>query len=187
MLSISLLKRILILVVSMRIIGYCAHVSYLYHFLAFSGVAIAPVVSSQYFMPYLLDPSRFFSELLGRGTANTGMWSPPPAVLMFLVKHVSMLLWLYFVSQMTCKLFTLKTCGKDNPSTDSFYARQLTFKAYAVYWVMQIPFMKALIYLFLPLSLPFHKYLIAGIPMAIVHLVFLVRGCLPAIYRIACR
>ena len=183
----SILKRFLVVVVCMRVIGYVADMSYLYHVLAFLGVAIAPIVSSQYFMPYLLDPSRFYSDLLGRGTAVTGAWTPPPWWLMFVIKHVSMLLWLYFVSRMICKLFALKSCGEDNPLADSFYARQLAFKAYAVYWVMQIPFMRALIYLLLPFSLPFHKYLIAGIPMAIVYIVFLVRGCLPAIYHIACR
>ena len=186
-LSLSLLKRILVVIVSMRVIGYVADMYYLYHVLAFLGVAIAPIISSQYFMPYLLDPTRFYSDLLGRGMANSGSWTPPPWLLMFLVKHVSMLIWLYFVSKFICKLFTLKACGKDVPAVDSFYARQLTLKAYAVYWVMQIPFMKALIYLVLPFNLPFHKYLISGLPMAIVSMIFLARGCLPAIYQAVCR
>ena len=187
MLTLSLVKRFLLLVVCMRVIGYVADTYYLYHVLAFLGVAVAPIVASQYFMPYVLDPSRFYSELIGRGAAKTGMWSPPPWLLIFLVKHVSMLLWLYLVSKTICRLFSLKTCGIDSPVADSFYARQLTLKAYGMYWIMQVPFMKALIYLLLPFSLPFHKYLIAGIPMAIVYTVFLVRGCLPAIYQIACR
>ncbi len=185
--TLALLKRILVVVVCMRAIGFVADMAYLYHVLAFLGVAIAPVVSSQYFMPYLLGPSRFYSDLIGRGLASSATWSPPPAVLMFVVRHASMLVWLYLVSRTVCKLLARKTCANDNTSVTAFYARQLTFKAYGMYWLIQIPIVKAFVYLMLPISLPFHKYLIAGIPMAIVHLTFLVRRCLPSIYQTLCR
>lgn len=185
MLILSLVKRALFTILVMRCIGIVSDLAYLYHTLAFIGIAVAPVLSAKYFMPYLLAPSRFYSDWIGRGPGMTGMWSPPSWLLQTIVKHATMLVWIYYVSKIILKLCALKKCGKNNSAIDSIYARQLTFKAYGMYWIMQLPIVKAILFL-LPISLPFNKYMNSGIPMAILYLVFLVKSCLPPVYQIAC-
>lgn len=185
MLVLSIVKRAVLAIIAMRCIGIVSDLAYLYHFLAFVGVACAPVLSAKYFMPYILSPSRFYSDWIGRGPGMTGTWLPPSWLLQTSVKHVTMLVWIFYVSKTILKLLALKKCGKDNSMADSFYARQLTWKAYGMYWITQIPIVKAITFLF-PMSLPFNKYLMSGIPMACLYIIFLVKGCLPPVYQIAC-
>lgn len=65
----------------------------------------------------------------------------------------------------------LRRCGRDVAPVGSQYARQLTGKAYLVYLLMQIDLLKAAMYVFLPTSIPYLKFLLSGIPMAIVYAV----------------